>query len=70
MSGIHGPAVRIEFEGANFLTARDADDRVVIRCQCDFTDLGETEPLENFIERNGGVEGTASYLIDCYRRAA
>lgn len=62
------PQTIIEFEGGgNFITARAASGDVLIRCNFEYTDCRETEPLDDFVARHGGAEATAEYLKQCYR---
>ncbi len=61
--------MRIEFENAApFITAFDDVGRILVRCNFDFTDCGETESLDNFVARHGGAEATPLSLNDCYRK--
>jgi hypothetical protein len=60
--------MQIEFEsGANFITARNDDGSVEIRCQFRLTDCGDAESLDAFVQRHGGPEATAEYLKQRYR---
>lgn len=60
--------MKIEFEsGANFITARQENGTVEIRCQFRLTDCRDNEALDGFVQRHGGPEATAEYLKQCYR---
>lgn len=60
--------MNIEFEsGANFITAKDNDGSVIIRCGFFQTDCGESESLDSFVKRHGGVAATVQYLKESYR---
>lgn len=48
-----------------YITAFD-DDKVLIRCDFDYTDCRDDEPLPAFIKRHGGVEDTIVYLHEAY----
>lgn len=63
--------MEIYFEaGGNYITAADErGKKVAIRCNFEFTDCGNQENLDNFVERHGGPEATVAYLKDCYREA-
>ena len=57
--------MEIYFEGSNFITAKNGSG-VIIRCPFKYTDCGDDEPLELFVQRNGGENMTAKYLQATY----
>ena len=59
--------ITIDFEhSGNFITAKE-NGQVIIRCNFKYTDCGEEECLDLFIQRHFGVEQTAKYLHECYK---
>lgn len=62
--------MQIEFEGSNFITARNVRGDVVIRCNSQHTDIRDDEPLDAFVARHGGATQCAYKLIDFHRRTA
>jgi hypothetical protein len=62
--------VKINFENdARYITAYGDNGKVEIRCRFEVTDCGETENLDSFTTRHGGVDATAEYLKECHRAA-
>lgn len=51
----------VNFETWDFLVVREGED-VRFRCPVDLTDLRDHEPIDRFIAKHGGVDGTVMYL--------
>ena len=51
----------LDFETCDFLVVKDGE-KVRFRIRFDSTDMGETEPIDAFISRKGGLEGAILYL--------
>ena len=59
--------MNVYFEASGNLITAANDGKVDIRCESDKTDIRDTENLDDFISRHGGLEATAEYLKECYR---
>ena len=51
----------IEFEHTGKYITAFNDGKVEIRCDFDYTDCREDEPLPAFIKRHGGIDKTIKY---------
>jgi len=66
--------MKIYFENSGeFITAAHdgmfcKENKVTIRCNFKYTDCGETETLEQFVERHGGEIDTEMYLKEQYSK--
>lgn len=61
----------IEFEDtAKYITVLTDDDRVAIRCDTKYTDIGDEETIDQFVIRHGGLLATFEYLCFAYKEGA
>lgn len=62
-------ASRVIFEACGQYVTALSDDGVLVRCLSDNTDLRNTEPLDGFVARHGGLAGVTDYLKECHAQA-